>query len=338
MPDYTVQRFRGGYAIAWTDPASGKRRRYALGATDRHSAEAEARAWWAASTQPRNTVGSIVETYLDQREAEGMITIQRRRDAWKAMKVFWANVDPAVIDEAMCRAYRDTRTTANDATVRLELMLLSSALGRAMGKAKPSVWLPATSERKTRHLTQAEFRQFLSEVKAPHARLYMLLGIFTLARPSALLELEWRQVKFDHGFIDLNPPGRVQTKKRRPVVPMNAMLRSALEQAYESRDSQFVISRGGEQIASIKKAFSAASKRSNVFATPYSLRHTGAVWAAEQGIPMSELAQMLGHDDSRTTEKHYARYSPTYLRRVADAVQDAFEVQSEPAAPVLEEA
>ena len=166
----------------------------------------------------------------------------------------------------------------------------------------------------------------------------MLLGIFTLARPSAILELEWRQVDFERGLIDLNPPGRTQTKKRRPVVPMNDMLREELEKAFEVRDCEYVISRGGKALASIKKAFAAASKRSNVFATPYSLRHTGAVWAAEQGIPMSELAQMLGHDDSRTTEKHYARYSPLYLRRVADAVEEAFRGSSEHRNPVLKAA
>ncbi len=338
MQDYSVQRLRGGFAIVWRDPGSGQRRRYTLQSTDRQSAEAEARGWWATATRSTGRVGGIVEAYLDQREAEGMITIRRRRDAWKAMRVFWVDVDPALIDEKMCRAYRATRRTANDATVRLELMLLSSALGRALGKDKPKVWLPSPSERKTRHLTQPEFRRFMTGVVAPHARLYMMLGIFTLARPSAILELEWRQIDFKRGLIDLNPPGRTQTKKRRPVVPMNDMLRDELVAAFESRDTQFVISRGGEPISSIKKAFQAASQRSGVRVNPYMLRHTGAVWAAEQGIPMSELAQMLGHDDSRTTEKHYARYSPGYLRRVADAVQAAFEVHDEPRTPVLEAA
>ena len=53
---------------------------------------------------------------------------------------------------------------------------------------------------------------------------------------------------------------------------------------------------------------------------------------------MSELAQMMGHDDDRTTQRHYARYSPEYLRGVASAVEAAFdsadEVQSELSRPV----
>ena len=36
---------------------------------------------------------------------------------------------------------------------------------------------------------------------------------------------------------------------------------------------------------------------------------------------MPALAQFMGHDDSTTTEKHYARFSPDYLANVANAVQ-----------------
>ena len=37
-------------------------------------------------------------------------------------------------------------------------------------------------------------------------------------------------------------------------------------------------------------AFQTASARSGVHVTPYTLRHTGAVWAAEGGASMDELA------------------------------------------------
>ena len=71
----------------------------------------------------------------------------------------------------------------------------------------------------------------------------------------------------------------------------------------------------------MKKAFQAASERSGLHVTPYTLRHTGAVWAVEGGASMDELAQLMGHDDAATTSKHYARFSPTYLRSVVGKVQ-----------------
>jgi integrase len=56
--------------------------------------------------------------------------------------------------------------------------------------------------------------------------------------------------------------------------------------------------------------------------TPYTLRHTGAVWVAEAGISMAALAQYMGHEGgSAVTEKVYARFSPGYLANVANAVR-----------------
>lgn len=249
---------------------------------------------------------------------------QRRQDAWKAMRPFWERTDPALIDPEMCRAYADQRK-AGPATIRYELLQVSTAIGwgRKSGHVSvtPAMWLPATGERKVRHLTHKQFERFFAEVKAPHARLYVLLGLFTMARPSAILDLTWDRVDFERGLIDLNPAGRRQTAKRRPVVTMNAELRAALEEAYEARQCAFVVERGAKRVASVKKAFQAARERSGIHVTPYTLRHTGAVWAAEAGISMAALAQFLGHDTDTTTQVHYARFSPDYLASVADAVQ-----------------
>lgn len=282
-----------------------------------------------------------MNAYLDNRKEEGLASIVRRQFAWKAMKPFWDKVEPAMIDKTMVKKYNDSRKVG-PATRRLELSMLSTALNMAYKAGhidrKPDIPLPATPERIERHLTVPNFRKFMAGVKAPHAKLYMVIGINTMARPSAILELQWSQVDFDRGMIDFNQPGRVQTKKRRPIVPMNRSLRAALEAAYVARQTEYVIEHGNDRIMCIKKAFQAASQRSGVKATPYTLRHTGAVWAVERGIMMSQLSQYMGHDDSRTTEKHYARYSPDFLRGVADALEIDIlptEVQSEPKTPVI---
>jgi len=323
---YTVQRRGDHYVVKYPDATvkTGYRKRR-LASTDRQSAEAEARQLWTGAGDGVWTVGRIMQAYLKDRELEGIASLQRRKDAWKAMRPFWEHVDPDLIDKAMCKKYGDTRPVS-DTTVRYELGMLSTALGfandneRRFIDRKPRIWLPPKPDRKIRHLTVPEYRQFTGAMIMPHAILYCQIGIATMARPSAILELQWSQVNFDRQLIDYNPPGRTQTKKNRPVVPINRTLLAALEKAWEARQSEFVIEVAGGPIKSIKKAFQAASKRSGVYATPYTLRHTGAVWAAEKGIPMSQLAQFMGHDDSRTTEKHYARYSPDYLRGVADAI------------------
>ena len=255
---------------------------------------------------------------------EGKPSHQRRADAWKAMKPFWERTDPTLIDAQMCQDYAAQRR-AGPATIRYELLQVSTALAWGRGDkhiaAKPEMWLPATAERKVRHLTHGQFEKFFAAVKAPHARLYVLLGLYTMARPSAILDLTWDRVDFERRLIDLNPAGRKQTAKKRPVVKANDELLAALEEAYAGRQCAYVVERGAQKVATVKKAFQAASERCGIHVTPYMLRHTGAVWAAEQGISMSALAQFMGHDDSTTTEKHYARYSPDYLANVANAVQ-----------------
>lgn len=59
------------------------------------------------------------------------------------------------------------------------------------------------------------------------------------------------------------------------------------------------------------------SNRSKIKVTAHMFRHSAAVWMAEGGVPMSEIAQYLGHSNTSITERIYARYSPDYLRNAA---------------------
>jgi integrase len=224
----------------------------------------------------------------------------------------------------MAREYVRRRNRA-EATTRYEMSMLAVALRWAVKQGlidkAPEIWRPQPPERRVRHLTRQEFDRWFDAVKAHHARLYVELGLATMARPTAILELTWDRVDFERGTVDLNPAGRRQTRKRRPVVPLNDIALNALREAYRGRQSEFVIERGAKKIGSMKKAFQAASARSGIHVTPYTLRHTGAVWAAEAGISMDELAQFMGHSTAAMTATHYARFSPDYLRKVASAVQ-----------------
>lgn len=341
MPEYTVQKFREGFAIVWRDEHA-KRHRWQLTSTNRESAKSEARDFWLSADTEKWTVGRAVEHYLNLLDEDDKPSAQRRKDAWKAARPFWHNVDPAMIDKHMAKQYAKGRN-ASPATIRLELSVIGTAVRTApranVPELKEKMWLPKNPEPIIRHLNPEQFHSFFSCVVAPHARLYMLLGVFTIARPSAILELQWDQVNFRNRIIQLNPNGRIQNSKKRPIVPMGDLLMDELLAAREMRTSCYVIEHNGSNIDSIKKAFRGASDRSGIRATPYTLRHTGAVWAAESGVSMAELAQMMGHSDDRITQKHYARFSPDYLGKVSRAVERTFakKVQAEPSAPVLTE-
>jgi integrase len=158
-------------------------------------------------------------------------------------------------------------------------------------------------------------------VSTLHVRLFIILAITTGARMGALLDLRWDQVDFKHRTINFNGAARTQTNKRRPEVPLNGRAYEALEEAARGALSDWVIEWDGKQVKSIKKAIRMAAQRSGVPCSPHVFRHTAAVWMAQADVPMSKIAQFLGHTSTRVTERTYARYSPSFMKDAAAALE-----------------
>src|SRR5690606_16530749 len=127
--------------------------------------------------------------------------------------------------------------------------------------------------------------------------------------------LTWDRVDIERRMIQLRNPFDRDRRKGRATVPVNDTLLTALQEAQRGALTPFVIEWASEPVKSIKrglKAAGAAAGRPDV--SPHMLRHSAAVWMAEGGHSMAEIAQFLGHDDERTTARIYARFSPTHLR------------------------
>jgi integrase len=58
-------------------------------------------------------------------------------------------------------------------------------------------------------------------------------------------------------------------------------------------------------------------------ATPHRFRHTFARILLEKGVPVADVADLLG-DDERTVRKHYARWVPERQARLTRILEDAF--------------
>jgi integrase len=152
----------------------------------------------------------------------------------------------------------------------------------------------------------------------PH---YTLIALYTGQRRGAILDLTWPQIDLVRGRIDFNPPGRIQTKKRRPHIPVPRSLLAALRRAHQRATCEFVISYQGKPIRDVKTGFNSAAARAGIpECTSHTLRHTAGTWMAQRGVPLREIAGYLGHSEMRTTEL-YAHHHPDYLR----AARAAFE-------------
>ena len=264
-----------------------------------------------------------MQAYLQERAA--MASIKRARVAWKASEDFWDALPIARVDEVAAIDYRKRREHCRDITVRNELAVIRAALNWCEKKGlidkAPFIQMPKLPPSTVGHLSRAQFVKLLEGARRPHVALFIKLAVATGARTNALLDLTWDRVDFDRGRITLNPRDRVQTSKYRAVVPMNDQIREALSEAKDGAMSDFVIEHGRHQVGSIKKGFAEACRRAGVEATPHMLRHTAAVWMAEAGIPMTQVAQFLGHSDSRLTERVYARFAPEFLAGAANALK-----------------
>lgn len=258
---------------------------------------------------------------MAERKAAGVVT-DRFPATWKALQPHFGHRLGHAITREDCRAYASARREQGraDSTIKTELELLRACLHHRYGDAAPALWLPPASAPRDRYLTQPEVNRLLQSIDTPHVRLFVILALTTGGRMGALLELTWDRVDFQRRTIDLRPPGRHQTNKRRTIVPMNQRAAAALLWASWASESEYVIEWAAKPVASVKKAIRMAAIRSGVPCSPHVFRHTAGVWMAEADVPMPKIAQYLGHTSVRVTESVYARFSPSYMRDASEAL------------------
>lgn len=220
--------------------------------------------------------------------------------------------------------------TASNGTIQRELTTLKAAL-RSYWKRRYLTSVPyirslPSPPSRQRYLSQDEYHLLLSECREPHLRLFVLMAAHTMQRPGAILGLNIQQVDLSRGTINFLPPGAIQTRKRKPVVKITRTLYPLIKAAVEDSCSGFVIEHKGVPLKSVRTSFNKARDRAGLGrdVVPYVLRHTGATLAAAAGVPLRELAGMLGHSSTDTTEL-YAKHSPEFMGRLTETLDQVFQ-------------
>jgi integrase len=83
----------------------------------------------------------------------------------------------------------------------------------------------------------------------------------------------------------------------------------------------------------IAKAFDAAGPFDHT-PTPHRFRHTFARILLQRGVPVADVADLLG-DDEQTVREHYARWVPERQARLTKILKDAFRGQPKPTLAVV---
>lgn len=250
----------------------------------------------------------------------------------KHVLLFFGDLQHQAITEELCRDYIAHRRGQGRkvGTILTELNRLAGALNHAVKMGlidrAPVIVRPPAPPPRDRFLTKAEARSFMAGIAAPHVRLFCVIALATAARREAILGLTWDRIDMGRRRLQLTDPKAGENAKPRAIVPINdrlyAELSAARQRDYVAINSTaHVVQFRGERVASLKTALAQTCRRSGVEGvTAHVFRHTAAVWMAEGGVPMEEIAQFLGHRDVTVTRKVYARFSPEYLRKAAESL------------------
>lgn len=144
---------------------------------------------------------------------------------------------------------------------------------------------------------------------------WVLGMIATAARPDAVLKWDVaKQWKGEPNF-DTQPHGEPRTKKRNAVVPLIPEFRPWLE---AWRDHPHKVAKSRKRWWRTMRA--ALDLPSNI--VPKTIRHTIATQLRSRGVPMDEIAGLLGHTGEHRITAGYAKYDPSRLPHAKEQLSD----------------
>ena len=321
--------------VTWYDKTNRQTRRASLGTADFEEAKIKLGLWvtekrTARDERPSDVPLEDVLIRYYQQHARHLPSAEQSRYALAKWSDFFAC---AMVSEVTLQAQEQfvrwlRNQKCSDGYIQRILTAGKAALNRAYRNQEilsvPYVMTVPTSRQRERRLRLDEVAALFNAIDRDHLFFYCMIAFNTLSRPDAILSLQRSQIEFEDRLIALNPPGRKQTKKYRPVVPITNTLLPWLK---NSAHEQFVHWKG-KPIASIKTGFRRLRERANLSADviPYTIRHTMATELRKRGVPPWEVAGMLGHKTGgyKTTEI-YAKYDPDYLSKAIEAIDDYFD-------------
>ena len=297
------------------------------------------------------TVEQALQDYLREHVDQGpVVDKERQHDCAAPLIVHFGDMECAAITAPDVLAYgrarkagklssakprkngeaRKLRAVTSDGTLRRELNMLIAAFEHAaknkrIGRAEiPHIPLPSPPAPRDLWLDETEFEQFMAAADevGGRPRLFCYLAGYTAARRHSIETLARAQVDLAARLVRYNPPGRIQTKKRRVPVPIADKLFAVLEPALAGMaDSAPVLGHTGSAYKDFERVALLAYERTGndkfVKITPHTLRHTWATLAVRRGVPLFEVAGVLG-DTIATVTKVYAHHAPDHLRRAVN--------------------
>jgi integrase len=326
--------------ICWTDGSRSKR--VSTRQTDLDKAKAFFAQWLLMEkAQPvpgaEFTVSDLWTIYFDKHVRVKSASVETAEFVWKNLKPHFGDAPYVSITQDSVDAYIQKRQLgkigqkSQGSTIRRELTVMRACLNWcAHAKRKiiepntiPYFDMPESAPPRDRWLRPEEIKKMFDAAQTirrgnrlSRGERFLWLALETAARKTAILELTWDRVDFETGVIHYNVPGRRQTKKRRSSVPISSTLLPVLLRAYEERRGDLVMENG----ENIWRTVNIIAEKAGVAGvSPHVLRHTAATLMARRGVPLHQIAGVLGNTIAMVDDV-YAHHAPDGLRSAIETI------------------
>lgn len=344
--EYDVVLHKNGtYYVAWYDRATRQVRRRSLTTISpseavetverlvRDSTSGDPKAALAASTVA--TVADALDYYIEHRVE--IRSTEAARISAKHLKVEIGAIPVGLVNEHSFKRFGATMTARGYSVgyVSRILSVMRAALNRCERDGKiqraPHVIEIRTKAKmeaaplRGRVMSCEEIAWLIDCNVESHLLAYLMAEINTAARMEAVLESFEQQIDWGYGLIDLNPAGREQTKKHRPILPITATWRPWLERLPKAAP---LVSYDGRPVKSVKTGVQQLVMKSKLTGTinSTSIRHSIGRWFSGHGVADREKSIWLGHvpvSRNPTTARYSPEdpFHPDYLKQATAAIE-----------------
>ena len=222
------------------------------------------------------------------------------------------------------------------ATIRLRIDAVGQEVEAALMSQPPRILLGRDAVARDLKIPKAKPRhntvdldgmaRLLDAIETEHLFRFAVVSLCTWARPQAVIDLEpWNQVDWTDGTIDLAPVGWVETKKRRPTLPVSRALLGWLNEWAELDDEgepKPLLIYKRQRVGCVKQAFRRIGRDVGLDGfSQYGFRHFMADQTRKlfRGVPRELRSSFLGHKvrDGSSTTDNYESEDPHALDDVA---------------------
>jgi integrase len=248
----------------------------------------------------------------------------------KYLRASLGNIEPQAITQMHVHRLRlNLSKTLAPQTVKHLLRLLARIINFGVNKGLCpglgfKIEMPKVNNLVTEDLSPEQLSDLLTAIDQeadPQAANFLRLILYTGLRRGELFKLQWADVDFDRGFINLRvPKGGTDAK-----IPLNPAARDLLLN-HPQTDSPFVFpGRGGKQRTRYPRRIDTIRAKAGLprdFRPCHGLRHFFASQLASSGeVDMYVLQRLLTHRSPLMTQR-YAHLRDDALRRASDLAGD----------------